>query len=453
MGGTGAGMRRRGALTVIVGCQFVLVVDASIVNVALPSIRGALGFDAAGLSWVVNAYTLVFGGLLLLGARAGDILGHRRLLIAGALVFTVASLVGGLALTPGWLLAARAVQGLGAALAGPASLALIATTFPEGPARARALASFAIAASAGMVAGLILGGVLTELISWRWVLFVNVPVGAAIAGLAPYVIAESTPRPGRFDLAGALTSTAGMTLLVYGFIRAADAGWTDPGTVAAFTAALALLGAFLAVEARARQPIMPLTLWSGRDRVGAYAMRLLLTAAMVGMLFFLTLYVQTILGYGPLGTGFAFLPTTLALVATSRAVPRLVPRYGPGPPMVVGSLLCAAGMLWLTGAGPDSAYASMILGPVVLFGGGTGLVAVAATFVAMSSARPEESGATSGLLQSMQQVGGSLGVALLVTVYGLTAGPPLRGMTAAFTAGTVLTAAMLVVSLTAFRPR
>jgi EmrB/QacA subfamily drug resistance transporter len=443
------------ALALITGCQLILVVDATIVNVALPSIQRSLHFSPAGLSWVVNAYTLAFGGLLLLGGRAGDILGHRRVFVAGAVLFTLASLAGGFATSPAWLLAARTAQGAGAAFAGPGSLALIAVTFEEGPRRARALAVFSIAGSAGMVVGLAVGGMLTMWASWRWVLFVNVPVGAVIPVLAPRFLRESERLPGRFDLAGAFTSTAGTSALVYGFIRAARHGWGEGVTVAAFGGAVVLLVAFVVVEARARQPIMPLRLFTGRDRCGAYGMRLLLTAAMSGMLFFLTLFVQNVLGYSPLRTGLAFLPTTLALVAASRAVPRLLPRFGARPVMVAGSVLCVAGMVWLTGVSAGSGYAAMILGPVLLFGAGTGLVAVAATFVALSSVPRADSGAASGLLQGMQQVGGSLGVAVLVTVYASApsslAGTQVSGIGYAFTAGVVFTVGMLVIAVAGFR--
>ncbi|MCP2342413.1 MFS transporter [Actinomadura rupiterrae] len=444
--------RGRLALGVLAGCQLALVVDASIVNIALPSVQRGLGFSGTGLSWVVNAYTLAFGGLLLLGGRAGDLLGHRRTFMAGVAVFTLASLAGGLATTPGELLAARAAQGAGAAFAGPGSLALIATTFPDGTRRSRALAVFAIAASAGMVAGLMLGGLLTAWTSWRAVMFVNVPVGAVIVLLAPRALRESPRRQGRFDLAGALTCTLGSAVLVYGLIRAAGHGWSDGTTVGALCAAAVLLGLFPVIEARARQPIMPLGLWGDRERVGAFAMRLLLTAAMSGMMFFLTLFVQGVLRYGPLATGFGFLPTTVALVAVSRAVPRLLPRYGPRPLMAAGSVLCVAGMVWLAQVSADGSYLTLILGPVLLFGAGSGMVSVAATFVAMASVPSGEAGAASAVLQSMQQIGGSLGVAALVTVDGATRGAsPVDGMRGAFTAGAVLTVAMVATALFGFR--
>ncbi|MGP4022481.1 MFS transporter [Actinomadura sp. 3N407] len=440
------------ALALLATCQLVLVVDASIVNIALPSIQRGLGFTDAGLSWVVNAYTLAFGGLLLLGGRAGDLLGHRRVFSAGVAVFTAASLAGGLATTPGWLLAARAAQGAGAALAGPGALALITTTFEDGPRRSRALAVFSVVGSAGMVAGLVLGGLLTAWASWRAVLFVNVPAGAAIVLLSRRALRESEAREGRFDIAGALACTLGPALLVYGFIGAAERGWSG-GTVSALCGAAVLLALLPLIEARARQPIMPLRLFGDRDRVGAFLMRLLLTSAMSGMLFFLTLYVQGGLGYGPLATGFGYLPTTITLIAAGRAVPRLLSRYGPRPVMAAGAALCAAGMVWLTQISPTSSYVTMILGPVLLFGAGTGFVAVAATFVAMASVPPGESGATSALLQSMQQIGGSLGVAVLVIVNGAAAhdASPVDGMRGAFTAGVVFTVAMLALALLAFR--
>lgn len=448
----------RAALALITTCQLVLVLDATIVNVALPSIQAGLGFSPAGLSWVVNAYTLAFGGLLLLGGRAGDVLGHRRVFVAGASLFTLASLAGGLAMSPGWLLAARTAQGAGAALAGPGSLALVAVMFEEGPRRARALAVFSMAASAGMVVGLALGGVLTTWGSWRWVLFVNVPVGVVIVALAPRFLAESRRSPGRLDLVGAFTSTAGTSALVYGFIRAARHGWAEGVTVAAFVVAVVLLVGFVVVEGRAPQPVMPLRLFAGRDRCGAYGMRLLLTSAMSGMLFFLTLWVQNVLGYSALRTGLAFLPTTLALVAASRGVPWLLPRLGARPVMVGGSVLCVAGMVWLTGASAHSGYVPMVLGPVLLFGAGTGLVAVAATFVALASVPEADSGAASGLLQAMQQVGGSLGVAVLVTVYASAApaaggGTGVEGVVWAFRVGVVFTVCMLAISVAGFGRR
>src|SRR5512132_176452 len=286
------GAARRGhhpgiALAVIAASQLMVVLDATIVNIALPHIREALNFSTTSLSWVLNAYTLTFGGLLLLGGRAGDILGRRRVFITGILLFSLASLLGGLATSSGWLLAARALQGVGGAIASPTALALITTNFAEGPARNRAFGVFAAVSGSGAAVGLLLGGMLTSWLSWRWVLFVNVPIGILLAVAAPLYIAESERQPGRFDVAGALTSTAGMTSLVYGFIRAAQEGWSDAGTIASFAAAVVLLLAFLLVETRTAQPITPLHMFRNRNRAGSYAIMLALAAALFGMFFFL----------------------------------------------------------------------------------------------------------------------------------------------------------------------
>lgn len=436
------------ALAVICCCQLMVVLDTTIVTVALPRIQSDLHLSATALSWVFNAYTLAFGGLLLLGGRAGDLLGQRRVLVAGALLFTVASAVGGSALTAAPLLLARAVQGIGAAVAAPTSLALIATTYREGPARGRALGVLSTLSAASMAIGLLLGGVLTSL-SWRWVFWVNVPFGIAVVALAPFVLTESPRRRGRFDVTGALTSAAGAILLVYGFIEEASHGWGDPLTVGMLTAAVLLLAAFPLVERRARQPIMPLSLFADRDRAAAYAIRLLLTAAMSGMLFFLTLYVQDVRHFSPLWTGLAFLPTTLSLFLAGRWASRLISRVGPRPVLLAGGLITVAGMVWLTQVSAHTGYLAVVLGPVLLEGAGVGLLFVAVTVVGLSGVPAGDTGAASGVLSAMQQVGGSVGVAVLVTVYtaarhgaGMVAG--IRG---AFLAGTGFTIAVLLVAL------
>ncbi len=287
-------------LAVITALQLMVVLDATIVNIALPHIQQALHFSTTSLSWVLNAYTLTFGGLLLLGGRAGDLLGRRRVFIAGILVFVLASFLGGLAQSSAWLLAARSLQGIGGAIASPTALALITTNFPEGPERNRAFGVFAAVSGSGAAIGLLAGGILTSWLSWRWVLFVNVPIGIVIALLAPLYINESERQSGRFDLAGALTSTAGMASLVYGFIRAAQEGWSDRGTVGSFIAAAVLLAVFLAIETRTAHPITPLHMFRDRNRAGSYAIMLALAAALFGMFFFLTLFVQEVLGYSPL---------------------------------------------------------------------------------------------------------------------------------------------------------
>jgi EmrB/QacA subfamily drug resistance transporter len=417
------GAPRRGhhpglALTIIAASQLMVVLDATIVNIALPQMQQALHFSTTSLSWVLNAYTLTFGGLLLLGGRAGDILGRRRVFVAGILVFTLASFLGGLATSSGWLLSARALQGIGAAVAAPTALSLIATNFAEGQARNRAFGVFSAVAVSGGAIGLIAGGMLTSWLSWRWVLFVNVPIGILLAVLAPLFIAESERQPGRFDLGGALTSTAGMTALVYGFIRAAQEGWSAPGTIGSFLAAAVLLAVFVSIETRTRQPITPLHMFRDRNRAGSYAIMLALAAAMFGQFFFLTLFVQNVLGYSPLRAGLAFLPITGAIVLTSQFAARSLPRIGPKRLMTGGALLAVAGLAWLTQVSVTSGYLDGILGPMLLFGLGMGLLFVPLTVVAVSGVAPHEAGAASSLLNVTQQVGGSLGLSILVTVFG-----------------------------------
>ena len=417
------GAARRGhhpalALTVIAASQLMVVLDATIVNIALPQMQQALGFSTSNLSWVLNAYTLTFGGLLLLGGRAGDILGRRRVFISGILLFTLASFLGGFATSATWLLASRALQGVGAAIAAPTALSLITTNFAEGEERNRAFGVFSAVAVSGSAIGLIAGGMLTSWLSWRWVLFVNVPIGILLAVLAPMYITESERQPGRFDLAGAFTSTAGMTALVYGFIRAAQEGWSDAGTIGSFAAAVLLLAAFLAVETRIRQPITPLHMFRERNRAGTYVIMLALAAALFGQFFFLTLFVQDVLGYSPLRAGIAFLPITAAIVLTSQIAARTLPRVGPKRLMTTGALLAASGLAWLSQVSVDSGYLDGVLGPMLLFGLGMGLLFVPLTIVAVSGVAPQEAGAASSLLNVTQQVGGSLGLSILVTVFG-----------------------------------
>jgi EmrB/QacA subfamily drug resistance transporter len=406
------------ALTVIAACQLMVVLDATIVNIALPHIQESLKFSTTDLTWVVSAYTLTFGGLLLLGGRAGDILGRRRVFMTGILVFTLASLLGGLAQEPWQLLAARALQGVGGAIASPTSLALITTTFPEGPERNRAFGVFAAVSAGGGAIGLLAGGMLTEWLDWRWVLFVNVPIGVLIAVLAPMYISESERHPGRFDIAGALTSTAGMASLVYGFIRAAEEGWRDGLTIGSFAAAVVLLLAFGYIESRAKEPITPLRMFADRNRSGTYVIMLSLAAAMFGMFFFIVLFVQNVLRYTPIEAGLAFLPGTVAIVTGAGLSQRFLPVMGPKPFMLGGSTLVALGLAWQTLISPDSSYVSGVLGPMLLFGFGMGLNFVTLTLTAVSGVAPHEAGAASGLLNATQQVGGSLGLSILTTVFG-----------------------------------
>ncbi|MCJ1681103.1 MFS transporter [Streptomyces sp. APSN-46.1] len=409
------------ALAVIAACQLMVVLDATIVNIALPHIQNALAFSTTDLSWVLSAYTLTFGGLLLLGGRAGDILGRRRVFMAGILLFTLASLLGGFAQEPWQLLAARALQGVGGAIASPTSLALITTSFAEGPERNRAFGVFAAVSAGGGAIGLLAGGMLTEWLDWRWVLFVNVPIGVLIAVLTPLYISESERHPGRFDITGALTSTGGMASLVYGFIRASEDGWRDPLAIGSFAAAVILLGLFVAVESRAREPIIPLRMFADRNRAGTYLIMLGLAAAMFGMFFFIVQFVQNVLGFSPIQSGLGFLPVTVAIVTAAGLSQRFLPRFGPKPFMVAGSALTGAGLTWLAFIRTDSSYLSGVLGPMLVFGFGMGLNFVTLTLTAVSGVAPKEAGAASGLLNASQQVGGSLGLSILVTVFGTAA--------------------------------
>nr|WP_240203339.1 MFS transporter [Streptomyces actuosus] len=410
------------ALLVIASCQLMVVLDITIVNIALPHIQSALNFSTTSLSWVVNAYTLTFGGLLLLGGRTGDILGRRRMFIIGVLLFVLASLLGGLAQSSAQLLAARALQGVGGAIASPTALALISTTFREGPARNRAFGVFAAVSAGGGAIGLLAGGMLVEWLNWRWVLFVNVPIGVLIALAAPRWIRESERHPGHFDVVGALTSTAGMVLLVYGFIRAAQDGWRDAITLASFAAAVAVLSLFVLVERRSRQPITPLHMFADRNRAGTYGIMLCLAASIFGMFFFLTLFVQNVLDFSPLRAGLAFLPVSAVIAIGAGLASRFLPRFGPKPFMVVGALLAASGLAWLTLTDVHSTYAGSILGPMLVFSLGMGMEFVSLTLMALSNVTVRETGAASGLLNATQQVGGSLGLSILVTMFGTASG-------------------------------
>lgn len=416
-----AGRRPRSpgvVLAVILVAQLMVVLDMSIVNVALPNIQADLGFTPSGLSWVLNAYTLAFGGLLLLGARAGDLLGRRRTFITGIALFSVASLLGGFADSAGQLVAARGVQGVGAALAAPATLALLSAMFTEGRERTRALGLYTAVSISGAAIGLIAGGLLTEWASWRWVMFVNVPIGVALIVAAAVVIAETPRQAGRFDLLGAITSTLGMTALVYGFVAAATDGWGDVRTLAAFASGSVLMAAFVAVERTALAPITPLAMFADRTRSGAYVARLLMVAGMTGMFFFLTQFLQDVLEYTPIQTGMAFLPVTIALFTASQASARvLVERFGDRRVMVVGGLMSTVSMLWLTQLSADSGYIG-VLGPLVLVGIGNGIAFVPLTAAGLHGVPPHLAGAASGLVNVTQQVGGSLGLAVLVTVFG-----------------------------------
>ncbi len=448
------GSGHRGIALIILLCaQLMVILDATVVNIALPEIERGLGFSATSLSWVMNGYTLTFGGLLLLGGRAGDILGRRRMFLAGVGLFTLASLAGGLATSAGLLLAARAVQGVGGALASPAVLALIVGSFAEGRERTRALAIYTGVVTGGASLGLVLGGVITEWLSWRWVLFINVPIGLIALAAAPRFVTETPRQPGRFDVAGALTSTLGMALLVYAFIRAAASGWGDGLAAGAFVLAVVLLAAFLLTETRAPQPITPLRLFADVSRSGSYVARLLLVAGMMGMFFFLTQFLQDVLGFSPLRAGIAFLPMTIMVFGVSRAAPRLMARAGPRVMMIAGMVPVIIGMAWLSRVSPGTGYWTGVIGPMVLLGGGMGTVFVPLTTASLAGVQPADSGAASSMVNVMQQIGGALGLAVLVAVYGTStrdaARHPLPGATAAAQAHHVLAHGMATAFLLA----
>jgi EmrB/QacA subfamily drug resistance transporter len=421
-------------LAIILACYLMIVLDISVIIAALPKIHRALDFSPTSLSWVQNAYALTFGGLLLLGARAGDILGRRRMLVVGIAIFTAASLAGGLAPSAAWLLGARAVQGIGAAIAAPSTLALLTTTFREGQARTRAIAYYSAVAGGGGSVGLVLGGVLTDWLSWRWGLFINVPVGLAVIWLAPRILPETERRSGRFDITGAVTSTLGMTALVYGFVRAASDGWADRGTLASFAAGAVLLAAFGLTETRAEQPITPLHLFASRQRSGAYAARVLVTGGMFSTFFFLTQFLQGVGGYSALEAGLAFLPMTAVMFAMGRVVPRLTPRFGSSRLLTGGLMLAVIGLAWLTRISDGTHYFPGIAVPLALLGIGIGIAFTPLTAAGIAGVAPQDAGAASGLLNVAQQLGGSLGLGILVTVFASAsrnaASHPLAGVSA-----------------------
>ncbi|PZR66844.1 MAG: MFS transporter [Solirubrobacterales bacterium] len=407
------------ALLLLAMAQFVIVIDASIVNVALPSIGAQLNFSRADLSWVVNAYTLTFGGFLLLGGRLADLLGRRRMFTVGLILFALASLAGGIAQSEGWLIAARAIQGVGAALVSPAALSIITTTFADGPERNRALGIWGAVAGAGGAAGVLLGGILTSGLSWRWVLFVNVPIGIAAAALGPRLLVESRAEGASktFDLPGAVTVTAGLALLVYGVVDAVNSGWGSTGTLLRLGAAAVLLVAFLVIELRQRQPLMPFSIFRLRTLRGANIVGLLIGMSLFSMFFFISLYLQNVLHYSPIKAGLSYLPLSIGIILSAGGASQLVTRVGFKPPLVAGMLLIAGGLLWFSRVhSPGGSYAADVLGPSLLAAVGLGLAFVPVTIAAVSGTDPREAGLASGLINTSTQVGGALGLAILATV-------------------------------------
>ncbi|MEC5397373.1 MFS transporter [Uliginosibacterium sp. H1] len=404
-------------LAIIMASYLMIVIDISIVLTGLPRIQTALGFTPAGLSWIQNAYTLAFGGFLLLGARAGDLLGRRRMFMLGLAIFTLASLAIGAAQSPAWMIAFRAVQGFGAAVLAPSTLALIATHFEEGHERTRALALYAAAAGIGATVGLVLGGLLADLISWRAGFFINLPIGAAlIAGSLRY-IRETPGHAGRFDVAGAFTSTLGMCALVFGIVEAAEVGWASPLTWASIAAGLALLAAFLWIERHASQPLLPLRLLTNPRRNGAYAARLLFLCGMAGFWFFTAQYLQGALGFSPMLAGLAFVPVTIPQLITSLSVPAVARRLGQRRMLLAGLAMCTTGVLWLGLSATQASYLGGVVLPMLLIGFGQGWVLAPLTVAGVAGVAGNEAGAASGVLNVAHQLGASLGLAVLVVVY------------------------------------
>jgi EmrB/QacA subfamily drug resistance transporter len=435
--------RRPGlVLATIVLVQLLFGIDSSVANVALPTIGAELGLDLVAQSWVQTAYVLAFGGLLLLGGRLGAMLGRRRVLVVGVLVFTVASALGGLAGSGAMLIAGRAAQGVGAAMAGPNTLALLMTTFAPGAARNRALAIFSAVLGTGAALGLVLGGLLTSGAGWRWVLLINVPLGLLVAATAPRTLPETDRVPGRLDLLGVATSAVGLVALVFGLTRAAGSGWGDPTTLGALAVGVLGLGGFVAVERRARLPILPPAVLLERTRGTGYLAAALMAGAMFGAFFLLTQYLQQVVGLDALWAGLALLPMMGGMLVTVRLVPRILARTRPSTPVVAGSLLFAVGAAWLSRLPADPTYVVDVLGPSLLLGVAGGMSFVPLSSSVLAEITPEQAGAASGALQVVQYAGTALGVAGVVTVVGaaLRAGSDLTRAIDAGIAGTVVLA-------------
>ncbi|MDQ4037968.1 MAG: DHA2 family efflux MFS transporter permease subunit [Actinomycetota bacterium] len=411
------------ALVLLTGAQLMIILDATIVNIALPSVQRELNITSANLSWLVTIYAIAFGGLLLLGGRLGDVLGRRKIFISGVLLFAFASLLGGVAQAEWQLLAARALQGLGAAAAAPTALALVTTTFPAGPARNRAFAVFAAMSGAGAAVGLILGGALTE-VSWRWTMFINVPIGLLIAYGALRVLTESPRQHGRFDLPGAFTATLGLVSLVYGLTQKGQQGstWTEFGVLGPIAVGVVLLVAFLFIEFRARQPLLPVRIVADRTRGVSFVVMLIVGAAMFAMFFFLALFIQQVLGFTPLESGLAFLPFSVGIIVAAQIASILVARMDPRWIVGTGALIAGGAMLGFAQLEYDSTYAGHLLPWILAMSFGLGLVFIPITLTAVSRVEANDSGVGSAVLNTVQQVGGALGLAILGTVAANAAG-------------------------------
>jgi EmrB/QacA subfamily drug resistance transporter len=408
-------------LVLVIACmaQFMVVLDITVVNIALPSVQRGLHFSPANLQWIVNAYTLVFGGFLLLGGRAADLLGRKRLFMAGVIVFTLASMLNGVAQSSGMLIIGRGLQGLGGALVSPAALSIVTTTFSDGEQRTKALAVWSAIAAGGSAVGLLLGGALTDLASWRWVFFVNLPVGIVTLAMALRYVAESRVESARrsFDLAGAVTVTTGLVVLVYAIVKAQSFGWGSARTLGLGAAAVALLAAFVAIEHRSQAPLMRLSIFRVRTLAVADTVLLLLASGMFGMFFFASLYIQQILGYSPLKAGLAFLPVTaVIMIGAGAAQGGLIRRLGVRNVGAIGIAVASVGLLVLTQLPVHGSYAGNLLVGLLPLGLGLGLAFVPVTLLGTSGVREEDNGLASGLFNTAQQVGGSLGLAILSTL-------------------------------------
>jgi len=410
--------KRWQALILLAAAQFVVVLDASIVNVALPSIGKALDFSQENLPWVVNAYVLTFGGFLLLGGRAADLLGRRRVFMAGLMLVAVASLAAGFAATEGQLIAARAAQGLGAAIISPAALSIVTTIFSDGAERNKALGVWGAVAGAGGAAGVLLGGILTDGLGWEWVLWVNVPVSLVAFALAPRLIAESraSEQHRAYDVAGAVTVTAGLSVLVYAVIDASEAGWGSSKTLGLIALALALLAAFVVIELRASKPLVPFSIFRIRTLTGANVVGVLVGASLFSMFFFISLYMQQVLGYSAIHAGLSYLPLALTIMASAGIASGLVTKAGYKPVLAIGLLFIVAGLLWFSRVSVGGGFTTDILGPSLLAAVGLGFSFVTTTIAAVSGVEEDESGLASGLINTSQQVGGALGLAVLSTL-------------------------------------
>ena len=449
------------ALILLCSAQFVVVLDASIVNVALPTIGSALDFTESNLPWVVNAYVLTFGGFLLLGGRLADLLGRRRIFMLGLVLFALASLAGGLATTSGQLIAARAVQGLGGALLSPAALSIVATTFRDGPERNKALGIWGAVAGSGGAAGVVLGGVLTEWLGWEWVLWVNVPIGIAAAAIAPALIAETRDEGERrtFDVAGAVTITGGLSALVFALVDANEVGWGSTQTILTLLGAALLLAAFVAIELRSRSPLVPFSIFRIRTITGANVVGLLVGASLFSMFFFISLYMQQVLGYSAIKAGLSYLPLAVTIILSAGIASQLVTKVGFKPILALGMALIAAGLIWFAQISVDGTFLADILGPSLLAAVGLGFSFVPVTIAAVSGIPDREQGLASGLINTSQQVGGALGLAILAAVSSSVTGNSVDpavlvdGFQDAFLVGAAFAILGLLATLTLIRNR